>query len=49
MGAKARWWMDLRGWGEPSVLGFKKRVKHVAEIMGMDLKTALEYCDSVEI
>jgi hypothetical protein len=42
------------GWiyvaGESLVsLASKKRVKHVAQLLGIDFEIALEYCDSVEV
>ena len=30
-------------------LAYKKRVKHIAQLMGIDFQTALEYCDSVDV
>jgi hypothetical protein len=41
-------WIYVAGESQASH-AYKKRVKHIAQIMGMDFKTALEYCDSVEI
>jgi hypothetical protein len=42
------------GWiyvaGESLVsLASKKRVKHIAQLLGIDFETALEYCDSLEV
>jgi hypothetical protein len=41
-------WIYVAGEGQAS-MAYKKKVKHIAQLMGMDFNTALEYCDSLDV
>ena len=41
-------WTYVAGESKSS-LARKKRVKHIAKLMGISFQTALEYCDSLDV